>query len=64
MDQSEMFVLMSLIVSCLERLLAPFLGIHRPLTPQQWNQHEIPWLTVPQATPLAPIQAPSPRFYR
>ena len=58
-----MFVLMSLILVCLQRLFfALFPGIGRPTTPYPRASRAALQAAHPQLHPLAPIHAPTPRL--
>ena len=57
-----MFVLMSLIVSCLRDVFAPLFGIDRPSVPMIWAQPAVCKIELPQPNLLAPLHAPTPRL--
>ncbi len=61
-DQSEMFVLMSLILLCLQRVRALIGGTDQPSAPAVRAARAIKLVMAPQAPPLAPIHAPMPRL--
>ena len=61
-DQSEMFVLMSLIFFCLRRSFALACGMGRPTVPTQGAQRVARPAATPQQHPLALIHAPTPRL--
>jgi hypothetical protein len=62
MDQSEMFVLMSLIHICLRCVFAPTLAMDRPTVPAQGAQRAARPAAVPQRITLAFIHAPTLRL--
>lgn len=57
-----MFVLMSLILTCLQRCFALFDGMDRPSVPATRVQRAAKPVATPQSLPLAPIHAPMPRL--
>ncbi len=62
MDQSEMFVLMSLILTCLQRCFALFDGTDQPSVPATRAQRAATSAATPQTVPIAPIHAPTPQL--
>ena len=61
MDQSEMFVLMSLIFFCLRRFFALANGMDRPTVSSPRAQRAIQRTATPQPSILALIHAPTSR---
>ncbi len=57
-----MFVLMSLILTCLQRCFALFDGMDQPSVPATRAQRAAKPAATPQAIPLAPIHAPTLRL--
>ncbi|PHM21410.1 MAG: hypothetical protein CK604_03185 [Curvibacter sp. PD_MW3] len=57
-----MFVLMSLILTCLQRCFALFDGMDRPSVPATRAQRAANPVATPQSLPLAPIHAPTLRL--
>ena len=57
-----MFVLMSLILTCLRRCFALFDGMDRPSVPATRAQRAASAVVTPQSLPLAPIHAPTLRL--
>ncbi|TSA15366.1 MAG: hypothetical protein D4R79_01015 [Comamonadaceae bacterium] len=57
-----MFVLMSLIVSCLRDLIVPFLGIDQPSVSVTRAQPAVYKIAFPQPSLFAPLHAPTPRL--
>jgi hypothetical protein len=61
-DLSEMFVLMSLILMCLQRVRALFIGTDQPSAPAVRAAWATKLVVAPHSPPLAPIHAPMPRL--
>ena len=57
-----MFVLMSLILMCLQRVRALIGGTDQPSAPAVRVARTTKLVVVPHAPPLAPIHAPTPRL--
>lgn len=57
-----MFVLMSLILLCLQRVRALFEGAGQPSVPAVRAARTAHLAAAPHAPPLAPIHAPTPRL--
>ena len=61
-DQSEMFVLMSLILMCLQRVRVLFSGTGQPSAPALRAAWATKLVVAPQTPLLALIHAPMPRL--
>ncbi len=61
-DLSEMFVLMSLILMCLQRVRVLLFGADQPSAPAVRAVWTTKLVVVPHSPPLAPIHAPMPRL--
>jgi hypothetical protein len=57
-----MFVLMSLILMCLQRVRVLSPGTHQPSAPAQRAARAAKLVAAPQTSPLALIHAPTPRL--
>jgi hypothetical protein len=57
-----MFVLMRLILMCLQRARVLFVAAEQPSVPAVRAPRAVKWVTAPHAPPLAPIHAPTPRL--
>jgi len=57
-----MFVLMSLMCSCLQRTTVLFVGLHRPSAPVKREQPAINSIAIQAPDPIAPVHAPTPRL--
>ena len=61
-DLSEMFVLMSLILMCLQRVRVLINGTGQPSAPAVRAAWATKLVVAPHSPPLAPIHAPMPRL--